>query len=104
MFNHTWLTNEYFVSMVREAWPNLSNESITLGMETFLLKLCLLKEKVKVWTHDKSLQMKDKIILIEAEINNLLLSSSSGLLSVHDNNKLLDLQKELKMLRDHEIS
>ena len=98
------MSNEDFVKMVRAAWPKLSHGSITYGMEDFSRKLRLLKEKFKVWTHDKSLEMKDKSIHIEEEINHLLLSSSTGLLSMHENNKLLALRNELNILWEHDLS
>ena len=47
--------------------------------------------------------MKDKSILIENEINFILNSSSSGLLSLQINDRLWSLRAELKKLRDHEL-
>ena len=102
-FNHFWLSNDDFVILVREAWPQLSQGSSTSGMEEFSLKLRLLKEKVKSWTRDKTLEMKDKSILIEDEINFILNSPSSSLLSLQINDRLLSLRAELKKLRDHEL-
>ena len=72
-------------------------------MEDVSLKLRILKEKVKVWMHKKTLEMKGQIIIIDEEINNLLNSSSTGLLSLSDHNRLLALREELKRLRDHEL-
>ena len=72
-------------------------------MEEFSLKLRLLKEKVKSWTHHKTLEMKGKIIHIEDEINILLNSSFSGIFILQINNRLWSLRVELKKLRDHEL-
>ena len=72
-------------------------------MEDFSLKLRLLKEKVKSWTYDKTLEMKDKRIHIEEEINIILNSSSTGLFVLQENNRLRSLCEELKKLRDHEL-
>ena len=47
--------------------------------------------------------MKDKSILIEDEINFILNSSSSGLLSLQINDRLWSLHVELKKPRDHEL-
>ena len=82
-------------------------ESLTgySGMDRDLcfLKLRLLKEKLKSWTRDKTLEMKYKSILIEDEINFILNSSSSSLVSLHINDRLRSLRAELKKLRDHEL-
>ena len=47
--------------------------------------------------------MKEKILLIEEEIQNLLGSSDFGLLSTHENLRLTALKEELKLLLDHEL-
>ena len=89
--------------MVRVEWPLLPLGVPSLGMADLSLKLRLLKKKVKIWTHEKTLEMKEKIILIEEEIKILLESSSIGLLCSLDNNRLLALREELHRLMDHEI-
>ena len=90
-FNHSWLSNDDFVNMVKVEWPLLSLESFSSRMEGFSLKLRLLKEKVKSWTHAKALEMKDKSFLIEDEINNILTSSPSGLFTLQINDRLQSL-------------
>ena len=47
--------------------------------------------------------MKEKILHIEEEIQNLLGSSGTGLLSTHENLKLSALKEELKLFLDHEL-
>ena len=47
--------------------------------------------------------MKDKSLLIEDEINNILNSSSSGLLCHQNNERLRSLRADLNKLRDHEL-
>ena len=73
------------------------------AMDGLSKKLRLLKRKVKIWTHEKTLAMKEKILLIEEEIQNLLGSSDSGLLSTLENLRLMALKEELKLLLDHEL-
>ena len=83
-FNHSWLTNEDFVQMIRSEWPLISSVNPVDAMEDLSIKLRLLKGKVKDWTRNKSLEMKDKSILLEDETNSLLDSSSSGILGARD--------------------
>ena len=78
--------------MVKAEWPQLSLGSFSSGMEGFSMKLKLLKEKVKSWTHAKALDMKDMSFLIENEINNILKSSPSGLFTHQINDRLQSLQ------------
>ena len=78
--------------MVKAKWPQLSLGSFSSGMEVFSMKLRLLKEKVKSWTHAKALEMKDKSFLIEDEINNILTSSPSGLFTHQINDRLRSLR------------
>ena len=72
-------------------------------MDGLSMKLRLLKRKVKSWTHENSLVMKEKILFIEEEIQNLLGSLGYGLLSTLENLRLSALKKELKLLLDHEL-
>ena len=89
--------------MVRAEWPLLPHGVPTSQMDDLSLKPRLLKKKVKVWTQENSMEMKEKIILIEEEIKNLLESSSSGLLNSLENNRLFALREELHQLMDHEL-
>ena len=73
------------------------------AMEDLSVKLRLLKRKVKDWTRIKSLEMRDKSILIENEIKSLLDSSSSGILGARDHTRLLALRLELQKWMDHEL-
>ena len=79
-FNHSWLSNEDFVKMIRSERPLFSSRNPVGAMEDLSVKLRLLKGKVKDWTRSKSLEMKDKSILIDDEIKVLLESSSSGIM------------------------
>ena len=72
-------------------------------MEDLSNKLRLLKGKVKDWTRIKSLEMRDKSILIEDEIKSLLESTSSGILGARDHSRLLALRHELQIWVDHEL-
>ena len=89
--------------MVRAEWPLLPHGVPTSQMDDLSLKLRLLKRKVKCWTRDKTMEMKEKIIIIKEEITNLLESTISGLLSTQENNRLLALREELQRLLDHEL-
>ena len=71
-FNHSWLSNVDFVKMVRAEGPLLSLEAPDAGMDDLSLKLGLLERKVKVWTREKTLEMREKSIRIEEEIKSLL--------------------------------
>ena len=69
-----------FVKMVRVEWPLLTLEAPVDGMEDLSFKLRLLKRKVKDWTREKTLEMREKSFHIEEEIKSLLDSLTSGLL------------------------
>ena len=94
-FNHSWLTDDAFVKMVRDELPYLSHGDPVFAMDGLSKKLRLLKRKVKSWTHKKTLAMKEKILFIEEEIQKLLGSSVSGLLSTLENIRLSTLRVEL---------
>ena len=89
--------------MIRTEWPLLSQDSGFPGMESFSRKLRLPKKKIKDWTHHKSIEIKEKSSSLEFDINKLLSSSPSGILSSESLITLNSLQAELKKLRDHEI-
>ena len=89
--------------MIRSEWPLISSRSPMDAMEDLFAKLRLLKGKVKDWTRTKSMEMKDKSILLEDEINSLLKSSTSGILGTLDQSRLIALRLELKRWLDHEL-
>ena len=89
--------------MVRCEWPLISLKSPNAGMDDLSLKLRLLKRKVKVWTREKTLEMREKSIRIEEEIKSLLETSSTGLLCSLDNIRLLALREELHRWMNHEL-
>ena len=101
-FNHSSLAFDDFTLMIRKEWSLLSKDS-SVSMDSLSLKLRLLKSKIKVWTHHKSMEMKDKSIRIEKEIHNLLSSSHSSIFSSETLFSLKALQQDLKKLKDHEI-
>ena len=101
-FNHSWLAFDDFINMIKNEWSLLSKDS-TVSMDTLSLKLRLLKAKIKAWTFHKSLEIKDKSIVIEKEIHILLTSSHSSILSSESLSSLKALQQDLKKLKDHEI-
>ena len=80
-FNHSWLAFDDFVNMIILEWSHLSLEPTISFMDSFALKLRILKAKIKDWTHHKSLELKDKSIILEKEIHDILASSQSGILS-----------------------
>ena len=102
-FNHSWLAFDDFVNMIKKEWPLLTLDPTDSVMDSFSLKLRLLKPKIKEWTHHKSLELKDKSIIIEREIHNILSSSPIGILSSQTLSSLNALQQDLNKLRDHQI-
>ena len=102
-FNHAWLSDEDFSRMVKEEWTSLTFGEHSDEMDALSQKLWLLKRKVKVWIHNKSLAMKHDLISIELEIKNLLGSSVSGILSSQDHIRPFVLRGKLKLLLDHEL-
>ena len=102
-FNHSWMPNVDFVKMVRVEWPLLTPEAPVDGMEDLSFKLRLLKRKVKDWTREKTLEMREKSFHIEEEIKSLLNSSTLGLLCSWNNTRLLALRLELQRWMDHEL-
>ena len=89
--------------MIRSEWPLISSRSPVDAMEDLSTKIRLLKGKVKDWTRTKSMEMKDKSILLEDEINSLLKSSTFGILGARDQSRLLALRLELQRWVDHEL-
>ena len=89
--------------MIREEWPLITSIDTMDAMDDLSVKLFLLKRKVKDWTRIKSLEMRDKSILIEDEIKSLLDSLSSGILGARDHTRLLALRLELHKWMDHEL-
>ena len=89
--------------MIQVEWPLISSGDPVGAMEYLSVKLHLLKAKVKDWTRIKSLEMRDKSILIEDEIKSLLESTSSGILGARDHSRLLALRHELQIWVDHEL-
>ena len=66
-------------------------------------RLRTLKIRVKSWTKLEARKMQDRSVLLEEEINSLLFSSVSALLSDDQQLKLLSLKAELKQVIDHEL-
>ena len=66
--------------MIRAEWPLITSEDPVDAMEDLSVKLRLLKRKVKDWTRVKSLEMRDKSILIEDEIKILLVFFVIGII------------------------
>ena len=89
--------------MVEAEWASLTLGDHSDEMDALSQKLWLLKRKVKVWIHNKSLAMKHDLISIELEIKNLLGSSVSGILSSQDHIRLFVLGGKLKLLLDHKL-
>ena len=102
-FNHSWLANKDFVKMIRSEWSLFSSVNPVDAMEDLSVKLRLLKGTVKDWTKNKTLEMKDKSILLEDDINTLLESSSSGILGASDQSRLKALRLEFQSWVDHEL-
>ena len=89
--------------MIRTEWSLFPSVNLVDAMEDLSVKLRLLKGKIKDWTKNKTLEMKDKSILLEDEINTLLESSSSGILGASDQSRLKALRLELQSWVDHEL-
>ena len=89
--------------MIRHEWPLICSDHRMDPMSDLAFKLRSLKEKVKTWTKEESRRMKDKSALLENEINALLSSTPSAILSKDQHEKLLSLKKDLQKLLDHEI-
>ena len=102
-FNHSWLDNEDFIHMIRTEWPLISPNASEDAMEDLSVKLCLLKGKVKSWTKQKSIELKDKSALVEDEISSILGSSATTILSAKEQSRLAVLRLELKKWVDHEL-
>ena len=80
-FNQSWLVNEEFVKMIRAEWPLIRSDNSMDAMFELSFKLRVLKDKVKSWTKVEARKMKDKSVFLEEEINSLLSSSHSAILS-----------------------
>ena len=102
-FNHYWLANEDCIEMIRSEWPLISSYVSEDAMEDLSGKLRLLKGKVKSWTKLKSIELKDKSALVEDEINSILDSSSTVIMSANEHSRLEALRLELKKWVDHEL-
>ena len=68
-----------------------------------LIEALPIKKKVRRWTYEKNLEMKDKIQHLEEEIQNHLGSLEFGLLSACENLRFSVLKAELKKVMDHEL-
>ena len=94
-FNQSWLSNEDFKKMIRSEWPLIHSDNPLDPMFDLSFKLRSLKSKVKTWTQNEAQKMKDKSILLEEEINSLLSSSVSALLTNDQQLRLISLKAEL---------
>ena len=90
--------------MVKSVWPVILSDMNSDDLNKLPSLLRLLKVKVKAWTKAEPLKMKERSVLLEEEINSLLLSSQSALLSNDQQGRLSSLQADLHILLKHEIS
>ena len=89
--------------MVRNQWPRIPSDSSMDPMCDISYKLRFLKDKVKTWTKIDARKMQDKSVQLEDEINSLLSSSASALLSDDQHLRLISLKADLQKLIEHEI-
>ena len=102
-FNQSWLSNEEFKKMIRAEWPLILSDNPMDPMFDLSYKLRVLKDKVKSWTKLEARKMQYKSFLLEEEINSLLSSSVSALLTNDQQLRLISLKAELKKMLDHEL-
>ena len=89
--------------MIRTEWPLILSDNPLDPMFDLSYKLRILKSKVKSWTKLETRKMQDKSVLLEEEINSLLSSSVSALLTEDQQLRLLSLKAEQKKVIDHEL-
>ena len=82
--------------MIRHEWPLICSVHRMDPMSDLAFKLRRLKEKVKTWSKEETQKMKDKSALLENDINALLSSTPSAILSKEQQEKLLSLKKIYK--------
>ena len=64
-------------------------------------KLHILKGKVRYWTKNETLKLKDKSAIMEDEISSLLDFSHSAILSAEEQCRLTSLKSGLQKIMDH---
>ena len=89
--------------MIRAEWPLIPSDNPLDPMFDLSYKLRILKSKVKSWTNLEARKMHDKSVLLEEEINSLLSSSVSALLTEEQQLRLLSLKADQKKVIDHEL-
>ena len=94
-FNQSWLANEEFTKMISAEWPLTHSDNSMDTMFEFSYKLSVLKDKVKSWTKAEARKMQDKSVFLEEEINSLLSSSDSAILTNDQQLRLNSLKAEL---------
>ena len=89
--------------MIRDEWPRILSDNTMDPMYDLSYKLWVLKDKVKTWTKIEAQKMQDKSVLLEEEINSLLSSSVSALLTDDQQLRLISLKTELQKMIEHEL-
>ena len=89
--------------MVRTKWPLILSIDSKDAMNDLSIKLRLLKGKVRSWTKNETLKLKDKSAIMEDEINSLLHCSHSAILSAEEQCRLTSLKFGLQKIMDHEL-
>ena len=89
--------------MIRAEWPRIHSDNSMDAMFELSFKLCVLKDKVKSWTKVEARKMQDKSVFLEEEINSLLSSSDSALLTDDQQLRLNSLKADLQKVLDHEL-
>ena len=83
-FNRSWLTDPAFNLWVKNRWPKLDPHSSHNCLDSLTHKLRSLKREVKAWTWEKEHSMKSEAMRVKKDIETLLLSSFSGILTHED--------------------
>jgi hypothetical protein len=104
-FNHSWLSRDDYVELVRETWtdPLLNSD---LNPQTRLVrKLKALKHKTKHWFHLKQLEEQGRMHTLESEISNLTHRFNNTPMRVEDSDCLKRLEADRDaLLRTEEFA
>ena len=90
--------------MIRNEWPLLQSDVSLDAMHILSSKLRLLKEKVRVWTKEENLRLKESSKHWEEEISSLLHLSQSVILAPDLQDRLNHLKADYKQHLELEVN
>ena len=100
-FNHTWLLVDDFDEFIRYTWDSIFKPN---PIYTLLMKLKVLRSTVITWEKNKKFELKCALVEIEEQILDLLLSTSTRVVSADETVLLTELKKRKDEILSIEVA